>query len=149
MKVILIKNHKGLGVNGEIKEVLEGFAQNFLFPNKIAILATKEEIRKIEKNKIEAVKKVETKNKLLESQLSKINGQTIIFNKKVNSVGGLFSSLQRTEIKEQIKDVLGVSIPETMIEETHDMKHTGEYKIKIGNSINNFKYYVVVKVIGQ
>ena len=78
MKVILIKDVKGLGKAGEIKEAKDGYARNYLIPKRFAKLATKEAIREWEleqKRKEEELKKELAKfNELKEKSLLKIEG---------------------------------------------------------------------------
>jgi len=70
MKVILTQDIKGIGKKGEIKEVKDGFARNYLIPSNLAIIATKQNIievqqakKKIEQNLQEEIKKIkETKD---------------------------------------------------------------------------------------
>lgn len=98
MKVVYTKNiSKGINA-GEIKEVADGYAQNFLFPKSLALPATKENI-----NKINSEKKRREKNSVLdliktEKLAKQIEGLEIRFKEKANEKGTLFAAISEKEL---------------------------------------------------
>jgi len=102
MKVILLKNFKNIGKVGEIKEVSDGYANNFLFPAKISKKATPENIRKIDemnKKKNEKEKEIIEKYRKMAKEL---NGKELIIKAKAKN-GKLFGSIGKKEILQNLK----------------------------------------------
>jgi large subunit ribosomal protein L9 len=103
MKVIFVKNINGIGKIGDIKEVKDGFARNFLLPQKIVRQATDETIEEIAadnerkvKNKVKAVKKYHELAK-------KINNLKLIIQVKADDKKKLFGSVNGLAISEELK----------------------------------------------
>jgi large subunit ribosomal protein L9 len=136
MKVLLIKDVKNLGKAGEIKEVKDGYARNFLIPQGLAKVATPEVIKEWEKE--EAKRKAE-----LEAELNKINeikekleNTNIVIKHKLGANGQLVGAVTNKEIAEKLKE-LGFDIDKKQIEHT-SIKAPGEYEIdiKLGHGIH-------------
>ncbi|RAL23390.1 50S ribosomal protein L9 [Thermoflavimicrobium daqui] len=103
MKVILLQDIKGTGKKGEIKEVAEGYAQNFLFPRKLAVAATKGNVNSLkEKKRISEVKKEQEleQAKLLGEKLEKI---TVKLATKAGEGGRMFGSITAKQISEELR----------------------------------------------
>lgn len=102
MKIILLNDVNNIGKKGDVKEVADGYARNFLLPQKLAEAATKEAVKKIEtiKNKItEGNKKDLEKNEKLASEL---DGRKVIIKAKEKD-GKLFGSIGAKEIAKELK----------------------------------------------
>lgn len=128
MKVIFFQDVKGTGKRGEIKEISDGYARNFLLPKKLAGVATPEAIKKVglEKQKhLEAVKQDLAKTQEIASQLQ---GKEIVIKAKAKD-GKLFGSITAKAIaKELKKDGLEIAEKAIMLE---PIREIGEYEIKI------------------
>lgn len=108
MKVVLITNVPKIGVAGDICEVKEGFAKNFLFPKG---LATQVNDPKAEKILLGVEKKKKEKNQLnalVDQKIEEIRSQQIEIFAKTNEKGQLFASVNENEIKKIIKDRFGI-----------------------------------------
>ena len=75
MKIILLENLKKIGTIGEIIDVKRGFARNYLIANQKALYASKENIKQVEKIKVELGKKDLEKKKLAKQIMEKINNK--------------------------------------------------------------------------
>lgn len=108
MKIILLKDVKELGKKYEVKEVKDGYARNFLLPRNLAIVASKENLKKLEEWK----KKEEEQQKKLIKELNdlaqKISQTILTFNLKVGESGEIFGSITKVEIEEKLKEVLAI-----------------------------------------
>jgi large subunit ribosomal protein L9 len=102
MKVILLKDVEDLGKKGDVKIVADGYARNFLFKNKKAVLATKEALAESEKEKELAAQKAESDLKITEETASRIDGLEIEVMAKADEKGKLYGSLNEAK-KSQIK----------------------------------------------
>lgn len=141
MKVILTTDVKNLGKAGNIKEVSNGYAKNFLFPNKLAEIATPELIKKSEQNKIIEAKKAEENLKIVEEIVNSLDRVTIKMTAKANDEGKLFGSITPEMIVEAIqKDVKSVKSLKISVNDI--IKEVGEHKIVL-----NFPHGLEAEVI--
>ena len=103
MKVILKEDIKKLGKKGEIVEVKDGYARNYLLKKGLAYLATKEAIlrKKIEEEKQR--KKIEKETKALQALAQKLQEETLEFKLKINPKGKPFGSITRTKIFKELQ----------------------------------------------
>ncbi len=127
MKIILLKDIEKLGKKGEVKNVADGYARNFLIPNKSAVLATKSEVAKLEKQeKIEA-EKAEEELKLYQELASQIDGLEMEIPVKVNEEGSLFGTITASQIAEKLKEK-NFKIKKEQIKLEEPIKEIGEYE---------------------
>jgi len=143
MKVLLIKDVKGLGKAGEIKNVKDGYARNFLLPKGFAKLATDDVIKswqEEQKKKEEELKKEISKiNELKE----KIENTTLVIKHKLGANGQLYGAVTNKEVASELLKQ-GIEIDKKHIE-MKQIKSVGEYNIdvKLGYGINaNLKLIV-------
>jgi len=136
MKVLLIKDVKGLGKAGEIKNVKDGYARNFLLPKGFAKLATDEVIKawkEEQKKKEEELKKEISKiNELKE----KIEKTTLIIKHKLGANGQLYGAITNNEVANELLKK-GIEIDKKHIE-MKQIKSVGEYDVdvKLGHGIH-------------
>lgn len=130
MKIILRKNYDRLGKIGDLVEVKDGFARNYLLPRQIAYIATKGNTRALEEEKLQAVKK-EAKEleaaKLLATELEKIS---ITIPVKVGEEDKLFGSVTNQMIADAIKEK-GYDIDKRKIEMDEPIKALGIYDVAV------------------
>lgn len=130
MKVILIQDIKDVGKKYEVKEVKDGFAKNFLFPQKLAKPATEKNLVWLEKQKEKIAKKAEEELKKTQELASQIDGQEIIFSVKVGQEGKLFESITAQKIAEKLKQ-LGFQVKKRQVDLIRPIKELGEFPIKV------------------
>lgn len=129
MKVILTKDVENLGKEGEVKEVADGFARNFLFPKNMAEAATDTALKNAQMKKI---KKTETaKLELEESQklAEQLEGRELYIKVKEED-GKLFGSVNEKTIAKTFKDE-GISINPENIKLAEPIKEIGDYEAQI------------------
>ncbi len=132
MKIILLQDVKKLGKAGEVKEVAEGYARNFLFAKKLAQVATEEIVAEAgNKRKQELRIEEEKKEKALELA-RKLKGAKITIESKGKG-GKLFGSVGRKEIGAALESE-GFEIGEKDVILDKAIKKSGEYKVKISLS---------------
>jgi large subunit ribosomal protein L9 len=133
VKVILLKDVKKLGKKGDIKNVADGYAKNYLIPNNIAEIATEAKIK--EKKNIQKLKekKKEQEIEKLKDIIKQINDKAFTVKVKAGESGKLFGSLTSDKIASVIKDKTGVIIDKRKIS-TKPIRETGRYDIEV-----NFK----------
>ena len=131
MKVILLENVKRIGSIGEVIDVKRGFARNFLIANKKALYASKENIKEVEKIKIELSKKDNEKKKDASQILEQINGKEYLVKKLSTENNELYGSVKPTEISKLINEVNKIDIKPSMIQPVEEIKSLGKFKVKI------------------
>jgi len=130
MRVILLKDIENVGKKYEIKEVKDGYARNFLFPQGLAKQATKKNIKFVEEQKEELAQKAEEELKEIQKNVSAIDGQEVIIPVKVGEDGQLFESINQQKIYEKLKE-LGFEVKKKQIELGEPKKELGEFPMKI------------------
>lgn len=130
MKVVLLQDVKGKGKKGELCNVSDGYARNFLFPKKLAVEADNAALNEL-KNREEAV--AHHKKEELEAAkvtASKLDGKTVTIRAKAGAGGKLFGSVTGKEIAAEIKNSLGIEIDRKKMN-VADIKNFGEHTAEI------------------
>lgn len=127
MKVILQKDVKDVGRVGELVNVSEGFARNFLFPRKLAAEATEKRVKEYEH--LKRVAETKKKKALAERQelLNKINGTTVTFKLAAGETDKLFGTVTTTDISKELQK-LGHSVDRRDIHLEEPIKILGQHK---------------------
>ena len=126
MKVILLQELKGKGGEGDVVDVAPGFANNYLMPQGIAILATKGNLKQLEMRKNNIAKREATRLADADKLKSVLDGASVKVDAKVGEEGQLFGSVTATQIAEAIKEALGVEIDRRRIEAGKAIKTAGQ-----------------------
>lgn len=131
MKVYLLKDVENLGRKGEIKEVKDGYALNYLIPKKLAIIAHESLIKKIEKENQEKKIKEELDKKEKEKIKKEIESLKLeIALKFMKENGEAYDSVNKRRIVEELKKY-NFNISENQILLEKPLKKEGDYEIKI------------------
>ena len=138
MKVILLQDVKGKGKKGQMLEVSDGYARNFMLPRKLAIEATADAINTMKMNdKAAAEKTAREKAEALEVS-KKLRGMTLIVKAKGGGAGRLFGSVTIQEIADALKGQSGIELDKRKIVISDPIKAVGTYTVtcKLGYEIN-------------
>ena len=103
MKVILLKDVKGQGLKGDIKNVSEGYARNFLFKNNLAVEANQGNVKSLEKKQESKQKQVEKEEEQAEELKKELENLTIEVKAKSGENGRLFGAVTNKQIAERLK----------------------------------------------
>ena len=131
MKVILLQELKGKGGEGDVVDVAPGFANNYLLPQKVAILATTGNLKQLEQRKHNIAKREE--NRLADAGKIKetLDGALVKVEAKVGEEGQLFGSVTAQMIADAIKAVTDVDVDRRRIELGHAIKTAGQHEVTI------------------
>lgn len=147
MKVIFIKNVKGIGKINDVKEVSDGYAQNFLIPSGSVIRATDDAITKIKEGRklsTEAEMKKEGELKQLLATI-KNTGSVTLTGHAHDSKGHLYQAVTAQEICHAIKAVHDIFITKEMVlDYTKPIKTVGEHTVTIGSKKQTISYSVII-----
>ncbi len=131
MKVLLLENVKGLGKAGEVKEVADGYARNYLIPRGMAVPATPENLSQAEyKKRIQEakMKRLAEDMQALAEALSEI---TLTFKVKAGEKDKLFGSITNAEIALALERQLGRPFDKHKVELEEPIKQLGIYNVPI------------------
>ena len=130
MKVILQQDVKGQGKKGQLVEVSEGYARNFLLPRKLAIAATTDAINTM--NLKEKARKAEEQRQKVEAEatVEKLKECPVKLTAKAGNGGRLFGAVTTKEIAEGLKAQYGIDIPKQKLVLEDPIKAFGSYQIK-------------------
>ena len=147
MKVIFQADVKGKGKKGELKEVSDGYARNFLLPKKLAVEATADNLNTMkmqEKARLarEAAEKAEA-----EAAAARLKECVVKISAKAGSGGRLFGAVTSKEIAEELKKQHGIDIPKSKIVQDEPIKSFGTYELrcKLGYEVTAPLHVVVTE----
>lgn len=149
VKVIFLENVENNKV-GDVKNVPDGYARNFLFKKDLAVLATEEELKKIE-GRLEKIKKEEeSKVKTAEKVAEKMAGTKVKLEMQVGEEGKLFGSVTNRDVAEKLSE-MGHEIDKANIEFPETIKEKGIHTahVKIGHGVSTDITVEVVPAIGE
>lgn len=130
MKVILLKDVKGQGKKEQVINVSDGYATNFLFPRKLAKVATEGNVNAInKKNELERKKKLE-EIELAQKQADDLKNKEIVIFTKTGDNGKLFGAITNKDIAMELKKSFGLEIDKKKIN-MDTIKLMGTYEIEI------------------
>lgn len=131
MKVILLEDVKGVGKKGQIIDANDGYAKNFLLPKKLAVLADKNNLTKMDNiKKIEDAKKQEEYDNAL-ALGKEIESKTLKINVKLGSNGKLFGTVTNKEIASALKEQSNIEIDKKKIILSSPIKTLGEKEVTV------------------
>lgn len=130
MKIILLKDIQDIGKKYEIKEVKNGHARNFLIPQGLAKIATRQTLKWLESKKETIEKEVEEDLKKEQKVASDLDGLELNISVKVGEEGQLFESINSQKLSEKLKEI-GFDIKKSKIVLEESIKTLGEFPIKI------------------
>ena len=146
MKVILLENLRKIGSIGDVINVKRGFARNYLISNKKALYASKENIKQVEKIKIELNKKDQEKKINVKNIFEKINKKEYLIKKLSTENNELYGSVKPTEISKLILELDKQEIKPSMVQLTEEIKSLGIFKVKI-NLHSEVQAEINIKVV--
>ena len=138
MKVILLQDVKGKGKKGQLLEVSDGYARNFMLPKKLAIEATPDAVNTMRMNdKAAAEKAAKERAEALEIS-KKLREMTLTVTAKGGGAGRLFGSVTNQEIADALKSSSGIALDKRKIVVSDPIKNVGTYTVtcKLGYEIS-------------
>ena len=131
MKVVLLADVKGSGKKGELVNVSDGYARDFLFPKKLAKEANAQALNELKNAEESKAFKIKQETEAAQASADKINGKSVSILAKAGQGGKLFGSVTAKEIAEAIKKQYGVDVDKRKIDTKGDMKAFGTYECEV------------------
>ncbi|MDO8670654.1 MAG: 50S ribosomal protein L9 [Dehalococcoidia bacterium] len=131
MKVIFVEDVHNVAKAGEVKEVADGYARNYLIPKKLAVVATSAAMKNLESHR----RAIANKQAKVEAQAGKLAGElqgvTLNFKAKVGTQDRLYGSITSGDIAEKIKEVKGLEIDKRKIELEEPIRTVGSHEVEV------------------
>lgn len=147
MKVILLKDVSKIGKKNDIKDVSEGYATNLLFPKKLALIATKENVDKVNRMKSQAEAEKKVLEDLLIKNIDSVSENLITIKSKANEKGHLFAGISKEDLVKEIENETRISIDPDWIMLDKPIREVGSHtvEVKFGSKLGKIK----VEVVGE
>ena len=148
MKVILQQDVKGQGKKGQLLEVSDGYARNFLIPRKLAVAATPENMTVMKQQEKARLKKMEADKAAALETAAKLEGVVVMIQARAGGAGKLFGAITSKEISEALFEQHGVEIEKNKIVQDDHIKTFGpfEIKCKLGFEISGVIHVLVTEM---
>ena len=130
MKVILQQDVKGQGKRGQMVEVSDGYARNFLLPRKLAVEATADHVNTMKMNDKATAERIAREKAQAEATAEQLKSLTIIVTAKGGGNGRLFGAVTSDEISKALMQQHKISIDKRKIVQDDPIKNVGTYTLK-------------------
>ncbi len=130
MKVILTADVKGQGKKGELVNVSDGYARNFLFPKNLAIEANSAAMSELKNRESAAAHHKQEEIDAAKALAAKLDGQTVVIKAKAGGQGKLFGAVTSKEVTAEINKKFSVSLDKKKTNMS-DIKNFGEYSAEL------------------
>ena len=131
MKVVLLDEIKGRGGEGDVVDVAQGFAENYLIPKKLAVPATKGNLKQLEERRNNIAKREAVRIANANATKEALDGKSVTIDVKVGDEGVLFGSVTGAMIADAVKAQLGVEVDRKRVELGKPIKLAGSYTVEI------------------
>lgn len=131
MKVILNQDVKGTGKKGDLVNVSDGYARNFLFPRKLAVEANAQAINDKNNRESAAAFRIAEEKAAAEDKKAKIDGKTLKIVGKAGKSGKLFGSITPKEVAETLKSQYSIEVDKKKITLHSEIKAFGTFECEV------------------
>ncbi len=131
MKVILLTDVPKLGKQGDVVQVSDGYARNFLLPKNLVAEASEARLRELQQKNEREEKRKEKEEEKAKWIKGKIEGQTVVVHAKCGEGGKLFGAVTSKEITDALKAQYKVEVDKKRVEIKEPIRHLGEYPVRI------------------
>lgn len=147
MKVIFLQDVKGQGKKGELKEVSEGYARNYLLPRKLVEIATADNLNTLKLKEKAKAAQIAREKAQAQEYAEKLGAVKVQVHAKAGAGGKLFGAVTSQEISAALKEQFGMEIEKNKIVQAEPIKSYGafEVKAKLGYEISAVIHVQVVE----
>ncbi len=130
MKVIFLEDVKGQGNKGETKNVSDGYAYNFLIKRNLAVVATSDNIKKLEQEKKKETENTKIKEETAKKEKAKLEQEELVFKVQTGKEGQMFGSVSIKQVVEKLAEI-DYHIDKTQFKKTSSLNTLGMHLVEI------------------
>ncbi len=147
MKVIFSADVRGQGKKGEMKEVSDGYARNYLLPRGLAVAATQDNLNAMKLRDAAKKRQMELEKAAAQENAKKLEGVIVKVKAKAGDKGRLFGSVTSKEIADALAEQHGIEIEKNKIVQAEPIKSFGSYEVKckFGYEISGVIHVLVIE----
>lgn len=131
MKVILLEELRGKGGEGDVVDVAQGFAENFLFPKRIAIKATPGNLKQLDERRHNIEKREEQRLADAAALKEVLESKPVSVEARIGEEGQLFGSVTSAMIADAVAKQLGAEIDRKRVSRSHAIKMAGRHEVEV------------------
>ncbi len=131
MKVIFLADVKGSGKKGDVKEVSDGYARNFLIGKGLAVEATAKNMSDLAGKKSSEQHKADVARQEALDNAAKLKGKSVVIKAKAGAGGKLFGAVTASHVAEAVSQQLGISVDKKKIALSSEIKAFGGYTAEV------------------
>lgn len=131
MRVVFLEDVPNVALAGEVKEVKDGFARNYLLPRHLAALPTKDQLQRVNVLKRAAVVKRQEESQVLDALAQRLQGVTVTIRARATAEGTLYGSVSGATLAQELSKLVGQEVPRQTIELPETIKQLGIYDVPI------------------
>ena len=131
MKIILLQDVENLGKAGDLKEVANGYARNYLLPRQLAAGATPSLIANRQQRIASEQRKVEKQADVNKQQAERLGQITLTFKARVGTQGRLYGSITSQDIATGLREVEGIVVDRRLIDLPNPIRSTGTFTVPV------------------
>lgn len=129
----MLKDVRGVGQQAQVKNVADGYAINFLFPQKLAEPATEEKIKQVEAYRRAREDALRKEEETLDAGVQSFKGKKITISARATEKGGLFKAIAARDVAKAILAEHALQIPEGIVSFPEPVKTVGEHKVLLSS----------------
>jgi large subunit ribosomal protein L9 len=131
VKVVLSQDVKGVGKAGEVRDVADGYARNFLLRRKLAIVATEGAVKTAEAKQAASDRRAETEEAQAREEAARISAEPIVLRAKMGDQGRLYGSITAADIAEELGKKWGHDFDKRKVELSEPLRHIGSHTVGV------------------
>ena len=129
MRVIFLDDVANIAQAGDVKNVADGYARNYLIPKMLAVVATPEHLKRIQRIKREGDDKRVKETKQLEELASALDGTAITVKAKATPTGKFYGAVSAGHVSDELSSAIGRGIDRKLIDMVEPIREPGEYNV--------------------
>lgn len=131
MKIILLEDVKALGKKGEVVEVSDGYARNFILPKKLGKEASAGNLSELKDSQAKAARIAAEELEAAKQEAARLEAQTVIIKVKIGENGKTFGAVSSKEIAEDLKVQTGITVDKKKMKLDEPIKAPGTYSVPV------------------
>jgi large subunit ribosomal protein L9 len=131
MRVLFVKEVTGTARPGEVKEVSPGYARNFLFPQRLAVVADDKTVEQVQKREEAAQRRAEKALSEARDLANRMKKLTVTVYAKAGEAGRLFGTVTNADVAQQLKREAGIDVDKRKIEIEPPIKSLGPHEVEL------------------